>query len=289
MTSKILKDNLWIENGAFRFVEWLANFDEQHKKDSIEFDGTRARIDEFVYDETNELWIVRFMKLRDSNIPSKVKESEDSQVFELEDDEYIGEDVTLLYDEETGLTMIQSNRFALGVGKIERFIARTPLVPDEQVEIHPISTKIDTRNFKRRNYRQLELKFANLHQLPLKNKNTALGDILKSFNRFGGVTGTITISLGRSKYNSLRRSEVEAVLQDISDNLNVEGAKIKVKDDDSSPVEIIDLFDNIDNDILTFELPARASLDFKITADKMTKQFLKRLPDLKEKIGVVSN
>lgn len=284
MQSKVLKDHVWIDNGAFKFVTWLNTFDQKKGKGSIEFDGMKARVECFDFNDKDEIWAVRFMKLRDTNIPSKVKERESAEAIELAADEYIGEDVTLLYDKKSGIAMIQSNRFALGISRIERFIDCVPLVKDEQVKIRPIGTKVDLKHFKRNRYKSFELKFTDLQKLVPNDGKSALGELIKTFKRFGAVTGKVTISLGKSSLTTLEKKEVENAILEL-DNDNVDGAKLKVKDDDDSPVEIIDLFDNIENDIIPFELEARETLDFKKAVIGMTDKFLKRLPELRSKIG----
>lgn len=284
MYSKVLKKNKWVDNGRFDFVKWLLNFETNKLvTKTIEFDGTKARIDNMDHDSKNGLWSVRFMKLRDNNIPSKVKENEEAKAIELLDDEYIGEDLTLLYCEKTGIAMIQSNRFALGITKLENFVNKNPLIKDEQVKLVSISHAIDLKQFKRKRYRTFELKFANMQRLEPSGK-TPLGDIMKSFKKFGGLTGTVTISLGRSKIASLNNKELEDAFAEIIDNDCIDGARLKVKDDDDSPVEIIDLFDNVYNDIIQFNLEARTTLNYHTAVNMMTEKFNERLPNLKKLI-----
>lgn len=94
----------------FCFEDWAVYIDkEELVRKNLELKGLKARIEVYENDkDNNKIWTMRFMKLRDTNIPSKVKENEIAIPVELADDEYIGEDVTFLYDEEYGIAMIQT-------------------------------------------------------------------------------------------------------------------------------------------------------------------------------------
>ena len=68
------------------------------EKKEIEFDNVIARLEELEGDNENKIWKLRFMKLRDTNIPSIVKKEEEAKPIALDDDEYIGEDMLMIYD-----------------------------------------------------------------------------------------------------------------------------------------------------------------------------------------------
>lgn len=94
---------------------------ENRIKKKIEFGKLLVRIDEIKYDENNDLWALRLMKLRDDNIPSKVKEDEIAEPINLEADEYIGEDMSILYEKEQGLSCCNAIDFHyrhLGLGNL---------------------------------------------------------------------------------------------------------------------------------------------------------------------------
>lgn len=56
---------------------------------------------------------------------AKVKENEEPTIIELEDDEYIGEDLFIIYDENKGIVMIQQNRMSLGIPRLEEVLQHT--------------------------------------------------------------------------------------------------------------------------------------------------------------------
>ena len=88
------------------------------------------------------------MKLRDTNIPSIVKKEEEAKPLELEDDEYIGEDLVMIYDPKNQVAMIQSNRFAFSKGKLEKYLNKIWGVDEQKIVLLHISKKIDVAKIK---------------------------------------------------------------------------------------------------------------------------------------------
>lgn len=116
-------DNKWGPLKIYDLVKWIAKIDADQKlKKSIKFGNTLARIECFSHSEDDDFWGIHLIKLRDTNIPTKVKENEASEPVELEDDEYLGEDITLLYEKCSSILMVQMNRFSLGITKLTEFI-----------------------------------------------------------------------------------------------------------------------------------------------------------------------
>lgn len=271
--SRIKVNNRWQDSGKFDFISWISNIKKNNllmKK--IEFGDTTARIEKVTHDDLNDLWTLRLMKLRDTNIPSKVKDNKEAEVIPLEDDEYIGEDITILYDKSTGIAMIQSNRFSLGITKLTEFINYTKVTSTSDIVIKPIRMDIDLKSFKKDSYKNIEIGFANIIR-DVPSSKSPLATIINSYRKFHGVVGKVTIGLGRTKDSTLNIQEVNSLLSDLGNYEEVISAKLKVKDDDSSRVEIIDLFDNIFNDLITFELEKRTSLAYEQAVVQMIEYY----------------
>ena len=253
--------NRWHSDGEFDFLAWL-NGIKKYKKEmvTIELKDTKARVEKIRYYEKEQLWVLRFMKLRDENIPMIAKENTEAEDIALEDDEYIGEDLYVLYDETCGLAMIQSNRFSLGTARLAEFMAKT--YSDEvdiRVKIKPIIKDIDLRKYKKKSYKTIELGFANIIA-DVPSSKSPLSVIMNSYRKFHALSGHISISLGRTKENTLNIEEVDNLLEEIGEYDNVVSAKLRIKDDDAEHTELIDLFDNIAQDTILFKVEKRSSL-----------------------------
>ena len=273
---------------TFDFVIWAAMVNKEKKeKIAISFDGIKARIDEISYNKITDLWGMRLLKLRDKNIPAKAKDKEAARVVELEDGEYIGEDLFLLYDQNTGIAMIQQNRMSLGLSRIEHFLQLTYsafVSPDDKIEIQirPI-LELDKGKRLSGDFKQIELSLANVCNYI--DDKTSLGTLLKPLQNYNGVNATIKISLGRSKKTSLDRLAIRKLTDELSMDINkkfVKSASIKIQDD--SEVEIIDLFEENCHDYLMVDAEEKELLKYEYIIKQMIKKYTERKNELIELI-----
>lgn len=260
---------VWAEPKEFDFISWIQYVSENDlEQKTISLKDTKARVEKIKFYDEHDVWVVRFMKLREENLPYLAKENLDAEDIPLESDEYIGEDMYMLYDINTNIAMIQSNRFSLGISRLAEFFVKSQNKTDERVRFFPIKREIDLTSFGKNSYRTLELGFANILRDVPKGKS-ALGDIMKMYRKFSGVSGTIKIGIGRSKHDSLDVVEVDKLISEIGACDNVVSAKVKIKDDDLSRVEVIDLLDECFSDIITFNLELRETIAFNTAALSM--------------------
>ena len=122
---------------------------------------------------------------------------------------------------------------------------------------------------------------------------STLSNIINSYHKLNGLAGTVTIGVGRTKkeveksFNGrkkkfkeerfLNSAEIKDLINDIYDNKEIiSGSKIELKDEDGPNLEIIDLFDNIYHDYLTFILESRSTLGFEQVFNDMIEKYLKR-------------
>lgn len=271
----------------FDFESWIYKADELSiEKKTVEFDGIKIRLEKFVGDKNSGIWKLRFMKLRDTNIPSLVKEVEEAKPLELEDDEYIGEDLLMIYDSDNQVAMLQCNRFALGKGKLEKYLTRIWDVENENIILCPISKPVDARKLKKKNYRRLMLRFENIHSI--EDNHRPFGKIVNSYNEMGGITGEVIISLGRSKKgeSGLSQEQVPEMMNDIYENQDmISAAVLKVKDDDSTEVEVVNLFDNSLNSYVDFKLEKRTALDFDYATRLMVQEYYNKKEEINRLIS----
>lgn len=267
----------------FDFESWIAKaVKEGYEKKEVEFDSTIARLEELEGDSKNNIWKIRFLKLRDTNIPSIVKQKEDAKPIELEDDEYIGEDLLLIYDSENQVAMVQCNRFAMSKGKIEKYLNKIWGEPKKRILLLHISKVVNARELKKKNYRNLVVRFANIHAI--EETHRPFSKIVNSYNEIGGKAGTVTFSLGKGnqKHSRLNQEQIPIMLDDIYSNMDiVTDAVLKVKDDDdSSDIDIVDLFDNSLCEYIDFKLEKRMALEFQYATKLMIEKYLNRKEEI---------
>lgn len=282
--------NSWGNLELFDFISWLMNVEKNDLlMKSIDFNNAKARVECCKHDKKADLWAVRFMKLRDTNIPSKAKENEAAKAIPLEEDEYIGEDLTMVYDKKSGIAMIQSNRFSLNISKLEEFIEYVNGDPLVQIFIEPIGMDFEKTGFGDGNYKTLDIAFANLSTWTGRGKGkTALSELIRPIKKLGGYVGHVTVGLGHVKEDTLDKTEVRNLVAEIRSNKKyIRSAKVKVKDDDDTDVEIVDLFENIHHDFITFILQSKENLSFTYAVTEMIYKFLKKKEQLYRDVNFV--
>lgn len=279
----------------FDFAYWIKQIkDNNLMQTAITFNGAKARIEKCEFSRENGLWGIRILKLRDTNIPSRAKDKEDAKVIELEDGEYLGEDVFMLFKPENGIAMIQQNRLSLGISRIEEFLEETynRYVSDKEksaIQIDPI-VDIDWRDKLRgSNYKCIEISFANMHRFTDigDGKRHSLASIIEPLRKLYGVTGKVTVGLGRSYVDTLNQQEILKIVKEIGEPSNkryIRSAKIKVKEEDDTDVEILDLFNDICSDFIEFDIDSKSGLIYSVCISKMYDKFDKREKELEKLI-----
>lgn len=183
--------------------------------------------------------------------------------------------------------MLQCNRFSLSASRVREFIQFTNGDNDILISLDPIGAFFDEKQFKKGYYKNIDISFANvaLWSDP-KNEKTALSSIISPITKFGGFTGHITISLGRVNESTLNRIETQKLADEIRENKQfINSAKIKVKDDDDNDIEIMDLFQDVEQDFIEFTFQSRENIKFEIAMTEMISKYLNRRESLYKSVG----
>lgn len=266
----------------FDFEAWIEKAEKLNvEQKEIDFDGTIARLECLEGDSANHIWKIRFLKLRDTNIPSIVKKEEEAKPLELEDDEYIGEDLVMIYDPKNQVAMIQSNRFAFSKGKLEKYLNKIWGVDEQKIVLLHISKKIDVAKIKGKQSRSLILRLANVH--PIEETDRPLSKIINAYATMGGKAGNVAFTLGRGsgKKAGLDGVQVPIMLDDIYDNQDiVDDAILKIRDDDTNSIDIVDLFDFSLHEYIEYKLEKRTTLEFDYATRQMIEKYKDRKPEI---------
>jgi len=68
---------------------------------------------------------------------------------------------------------------------------------------------------------------------------------------------------------------VDKLIAEIADCENVVSARVKIKDDDSARIEVIDLMDDCFSEIITYNLEPRTTLEFETAASNMIARYIR--------------
>ncbi|MUG44931.1 DUF6731 family protein [Paenibacillus woosongensis] len=272
---------VWIKNkfgkeSLFDLKQWMSHVSSMSlEKRAKDYRSERARLEEAYLDTDFNFHFLHFVRLRATNIPSKAKLDTNVEPFELEDDEFLGEEVSALYDQSNHVLMLQRNKFSLGPSGIEDYINLLWIDQDERVYLRPIAVPNSfTLARKPAIYRRLNLRLANVHkaldQGIIASLKSPLAKIVDSFGKYNGINAQITITVGQLKDLNLDEETVSATIDDIEQHQSLfTKAELAVKDHDDAPVEVIDLFDSKAHDYATFRLETRGSLNHYSLAEAM--------------------
>ncbi|MDU0072629.1 DUF6731 family protein [Bacillus sp. FSL M8-0052] len=263
----------------FDLVQWMTKAkDKSLEARTYNYRQEQARLDHTYWDDDLQFYFLHFLRLRDT-IPATATVTTKVEPLELQDDEYIGEEVSALYDELNHVLMLQRNKYSLGPEGIEEYLNILWDSEDEQIYLRPICPPNVFEMAKRsKEYRKINLRFADLKTVESSDRlidkfKSPLGPILSQFQKFDGVNAQMTITVGNTK-NSLNNETVSDTLLDIEENREYfSRAELvrRTEEDDDTRVELIDLFAHKAHDFCTFRIERREHLNHYAIAKEMWK------------------
>lgn len=291
ITAKVLDDKRkLIKEGKINFKELQKTIEDENKiYEKISLKNVEARIEHFELDSNEKnIWKLMMMRLRLDQIPNKAKDSEKAEVINLENDEYIGEDVSLIYDQDTGIAMIQNNRFSLSYNKIQELFNNIYGNDKFIIIIRPILNP-ERVDIKGKSATKLEISYAMTDDSQINGKY-GISDILKKFKSIEGLSGKVSMGIGRTKKKiksrggkeekvnrELDEDEIVNLVKDIESNEDIISyARIHYRDDTTSEISLLDLFDNEFNDYITFAIEPRKNIGFEYITEHMVRVYNKR-------------
>ncbi|SHF23907.1 DUF6731 family protein [Caloramator proteoclasticus] len=246
-----------------------------------------ARLDKIFYDAENDFWFLNFARLRIQNPPLKGKINTVLEPINLDDDEYIGEDITILYDNKNYIIMVQRNLHSLSPSGIENYINLMWQDQNGTIEFRPIILN-DTisRLSKAESIKKFTVRFANLEEF-VPSENIGIRAIIDKFKDFDAIIGEINIGIGRNNKKRLDNSKIiDTIKELIIYRNNITKAQVAFKETDDGKVELIDLFEHKAHDYIIFSLQERQSIGFEYIIDKMKERYIERRAKLVENLKV---
>ncbi|MED9903580.1 MAG: DUF6731 family protein [Lachnospiraceae bacterium] len=247
------------------------------------YDGLKVRIEKLDFNKENSFWYLRVLRLRDSNLSFVVRPDEEAKPIELGDDEYLGEDLTMLFDIHNNVAMMQRNRHSMGITNLQKFIEKVIGKDEYKIEIRPISIECDVKKIEKDYFKSLELRFANLKGKDIENVGGSLGGIIRTYEKLGGGGCSFVVNLGRTKRETLAKEQVREMMDSITEHKDLFSAAIlKARNAEDNDVDIINLFENVLSVYVWFTIEKRMSLDYQVCIDNMTKKYLENKGKIKE-------
>lgn len=176
--------------------------------------------------------------------------------MELDEDEYIGEEVSALYDQEYSIIMLQRNRNSLSPSGIEKYFSGV-LGNGDLIELAPIPVPDELRTVKQDQiFRKLSIGFSptNIDDEILNNTNKSILQIIRGSRDLGALRVLVTLSLGNSKKEKTLKQEEIIELGNLENYDGFNKIQVNRREDEDTEIETVDLISGKLNDVITMEV-----------------------------------
>ena len=176
--------------------------------------------------------------------------------MELDEDEYIGEEVSALYDQEYNIIMLQRNRNSLSPSGIEKYFSGV-LGNGDLIELIPIPVPDELRTVKQGQiFRKLNIGFAptNIDDELIDNTNKSIMQIIKGSRNLGALRVSITLSLGNSKKERTLKQDEIIELGNLEKYDGFSRIQVSRRENEDTEIETVDLISGKLNDVITIDV-----------------------------------
>ena len=210
-----------------------------------------------VLKKTEQIWQIQVLRLRDEIMPGIADDEGNYSIEILEDGKYYGESISLLYDSENSVLVMQRNRYGLQPSNVEVLFNKIKSDNDITIILKPIINKDKIKLLDKKGvFKSLEIEVANDAEPNIIEKKP--GGILSTLNTFRKYNGNIvTVRIGYDKKS--KRAECldsELVLGTINElygDVNTKRLRTSIIYDEDTRLEKIDLLDDRVTDKETLE------------------------------------
>ncbi|WP_391203232.1 DUF6731 family protein [Psychrobacillus sp. L4] len=253
-------------------------------------------IDSYQYDERRRIYSFQLSKLREKNIPSKKRFGEIKEDILLQQDEFIGEFVSVIFDQEYSAVAVQSNLYGLSTKQIESVLTEIRFryfeaINPENTEIVPLvirlaplidRAKID-RVIRSDYFKKIRIKGSDVMLDAQLDENSLLSEARNLLLESAGVNIDITISLGRSERTAtLNEESVQQLIREFQ-NINGERPQIELTalENEEAEIETINLIEPRMTDRVSLVVEPRTTIAHEFLYNSFIEVYDVRRPDIR--------
>ncbi|WP_418519773.1 DUF6731 family protein [Megasphaera massiliensis] len=204
----------------------------------------------------NGYWKLQFIKVRDEAMPGKINLDGVFTEIPLEENEYIGEDMTVIYAPDKHLVGVQRNFYSVSADGVAEYFSE--IQPELQL-IFQFEPLIDSKNISETSLiRSVEIVCDDL-------AGGALNDVIENVDTYGAKRMNLKISVGTRAKDAGLSQKVFKLVTRLRNEKSCRGLAVAYKEDINSPVSRIDLLDPKIEDKLVIPF---SKID-KLTHDKI--------------------
>lgn len=235
----------------FDFLRWMEKISKKPKLGDrlYTFSTTEfSRLENYQVGSEEEntgtdYYYLHFARLRPGEDLQKAKKDDVLVPLDMGADEYLGEEVSALFDAKSCILMLQNNRYSLGQSGIEKYLNHFWESEDETIFLRPVllSNPIDYA-LKGKGYKKFRFRVADSDISPEIENSSTLKQALNAVKKYKAPYVEITISTGRTNAE-LEDEEIDGLITELiehRDIVNMAEAKI-INQFDAS--EVVNLFE----------------------------------------------
>lgn len=197
------------------------------------------------YYEGTKRWYLGFLR-NGTDAPFKSKLDDNTESAEpLEDDEFVGQECCVIYDEDSGIIALQNNIRSISVMGLNQFFRH---FMSNAMYLSAITYKekyCDISDDEFINYKSLVIGFTDiskLQEIAVSEEEKSIKDLAKLANDMSAINGKLELNVGRTK-QYLGKFSLKNIVNFFKSNREItKGLKVKMVDNDI--IRVIDLLNN---------------------------------------------
>ncbi|EJT6989702.1 hypothetical protein V8L28_002648 [Listeria monocytogenes] len=247
--------------------------------------GEQARLSKIILhqDKPYELFQLNLCRLREDTPAIATTISSELSNIPLEENEYIAEDINILYDNGHHVLMVQRNIHSLSASGLQVYFQNMleQMDPDNSLTIS-LEPLLDINVLKKAKSKDLYRK------VTLRVATNKVGQLLedpieRSFEQLKSIEGAtmeITISANSGKKSKLKTSEIRKIIESIEQERELYSkAEVSGKDNEDSTIEKFDLLKGKLRVQKFYDVPIRQYLNPETVLDDITTSYIRKYRD----------
>lgn len=272
------KDLQNVTSKPFDLQKWLVLFSNEYMdldKRIIPYMGENIRLEHISYNDTNMLWELTFVRLRSNNLPRWAYTNKESVDISLTDDEYIGEDVCMIYDPGKSIVCLQRNQNSISKNGIVVYMNQIWNHRDGHIiQLDPIINNINIENIRKWIPRKLRIKCA-VSQYPLDDYGM-LNHMFDVCKNIGGSAIDVSMSVGRVKHGQLNIDDVMNIIDLMQNDGNCEALALTYKETEDAKTAVLDILKCVVSDYIEVHVIPKRTIPHSVVLHEMAKQYNER-------------
>lgn len=201
------------------------------------------------YNSNSKRWMLCFLR-NGTDAPFKSKLNDDTDSAEsLDDDEFVGQECCVIYDETSKIIALQNNRSSISFSGLTQFLIKFMNKPLYLSAITYKDKYCEISDDVLIEYKSVIIGYTDagkLKEIAERDDEKSIGLLGKLANDMSAINGKIELSVGRTK-NFLGKYKLKEIVDFFKKNKDITN-NLKVKMVDNDTVRIIDLLNNKVND-----------------------------------------